>query len=167
MFFLWAAFYVFAKLVKPTAWSRSCSAQLLNSLSRIVLMRRMPFLCSIAVVLLALSFAACGGYSGSGTVNGGGPSPLHQHAAGESNCDRRANRDVQCCGRGTLPLTYQWQKNGADITALHLSATRLRSRPPPTAANCSRYGEQRCGQRDKQFATTQPLIPAQPLQALT
>ena len=36
-------------------------------------MRRMPFSCSIAVVLLAFSFAGCGGYSSTASGNGGGP----------------------------------------------------------------------------------------------
>jgi len=38
-----------------------------------MLMRRMPFSCSIAVVLLAFSFAGCGGYSSTASGNGGGP----------------------------------------------------------------------------------------------
>jgi len=36
-------------------------------------MRRIPISCSIIVVLLAFSFAGCGGYSSTGSVNGGGP----------------------------------------------------------------------------------------------
>lgn len=36
-------------------------------------MRRIPFSCSITVILVAFSFAGCGGYSSTGPVNGSGP----------------------------------------------------------------------------------------------
>ncbi len=36
-------------------------------------MRRIPMSCSIIVVLIVFSFAGCGGYSSTGSVNGGGP----------------------------------------------------------------------------------------------
>jgi hypothetical protein len=36
-------------------------------------MRRIPISCSIIVVLIAFSFAGCGGYASTGTVNGSGP----------------------------------------------------------------------------------------------
>jgi len=36
-------------------------------------MRRIPISCSIIVVLIVFSFAGCGGYSSTGSVNGGGP----------------------------------------------------------------------------------------------
>lgn len=79
-------------------------------------MRRMPFLCSIAVVLLALSFAGCSGYSSGGNVNGGGPvAPyINTQPAGQTvSAGQSATFSVAAAG--TPPLTYQWQKNGADI----------------------------------------------------
>jgi hypothetical protein len=80
-------------------------------------MRRMPFLCSIAVVLLALSLAACSGYSGSGTVNGGGPvAPYINTQPGNQTVTAGQTATFSVVAAGTLPLTYQWQKNGADIT---------------------------------------------------
>src|SRR6202165_5282957 len=50
-----------------------CLAQPLSSISRVMLMRRIPISCSIIVVLIAFSFAGCGGYASTGTVNGRGP----------------------------------------------------------------------------------------------
>src|SRR6267378_1571822 len=38
-----------------------------------MLMRRIPISCSIIVVLIVFSFAGCGGYASTGSVNGGGP----------------------------------------------------------------------------------------------
>src|SRR5258708_25527828 len=38
-----------------------------------MLMRRIPFSWSIIVILVAFSFAGCGGYSVTGSVNGSGP----------------------------------------------------------------------------------------------
>jgi len=80
-------------------------------------MRRIPFLCSITVLLVALSFAGCGGYSSTGTVNGNGPvapyiatQPVNQTVtAGQTGT-------FSVAATGTAPITYQWQKNGADIT---------------------------------------------------
>src|ERR1700720_3355056 len=40
-----------------------------------MLMRRRPFSCSIAVMLVAFSFAGCGGNFITGSVNGSGPGP--------------------------------------------------------------------------------------------
>src|SRR6267378_5854178 len=48
-------------------------AQPLSPISRVMLMRRIPISCSIIVVLIVFSFAVCGGYSSTGSVNGGGP----------------------------------------------------------------------------------------------
>jgi hypothetical protein len=94
-------------------------------------MRRMPFLCSIAVVLLALSFAGCGGYSSTGTVNGGGPAAPYintQPASQTVNAGQTATFSVVAAG--TPPLSYQWQKNGADITG----ATSASYTTPATTA---------------------------------
>src|SRR5713226_156159 len=101
----------------------SRSAQLLNLISRIALMRRMPFSCSIAVVLLVWSFAGCGGYSGPASVNGGGPVVPYintQPANQTVNVGQAATFSVVAAG--TPPLTYQWQKNGADITGATLAS---------------------------------------------
>src|SRR6266404_4485524 len=101
MFFLWAAFYVFAKLVKPTAWSRflfSPAAEFTiedcaHAANAILMLDRS---CSACIVLRGVWRLFRQRYSKRWRAR----RPLHQHAAGESNCDRRANRDVQCCGRG-------------------------------------------------------------------
>ena len=86
-------------------------------------MRRMPFSCSIAVVLLVWSFAGCGGYSGPASVNGGGPVVPYintQPANQTVNVGQAATFSVVAAG--TPPLTYQWQKNGADITGATLAS---------------------------------------------
>src|SRR5437660_5118917 len=44
----------------------------MSSISRVMLMRRIAVSCSIIVVLMAFSFAGCGGNSIVGSVNGGG-----------------------------------------------------------------------------------------------
>src|SRR5882762_1689838 len=121
-------------LLNPRRRLVSCSAQLLNSTSRITLMRRMPFSCSIAVVLLALSFAGCGGYSSPASVNGGGPVAPYintQPANQTVNVGQAARFTVVAAG--TPPLTYQWQENGADITG----ATSASYTTPATAAGDS------------------------------
>jgi hypothetical protein len=80
-------------------------------------MRRMPFLCSIAVVLLALSFAGCSGYSSGGTVNGGGPiAPYINTQPANQTVAAGQTATFSVVAAGTPPVTYQWQKNGADIT---------------------------------------------------
>jgi hypothetical protein len=80
-------------------------------------MRRMPFLCSIAVVLLASSFAGCGGYSSSGTLNGGGPvAPYINTQPANQTVAVGQTATFSVVVAGTPPLAYQWQKNGADIT---------------------------------------------------
>src|SRR6266700_7509583 len=49
------------------------SAPLLNLIKRFMLMRQITFSYSITVILLSFSFAGCGGYSGTSSVNGNGP----------------------------------------------------------------------------------------------
>jgi hypothetical protein len=95
----------------------SCSAQLLNSISRIALKRRMSFSRLIAVVLLALSFAGCGGYSSTASGNGGGPvAPYINTQPANQTVNAGQTASFSVVAAGTAPLTYQWQKNGADIT---------------------------------------------------
>src|SRR4029077_20133213 len=59
--------------LKPRRRIDCCAAQPLNLISRIMLMRRIAFSWSNAVVLLAFSFAGCGGYSSTASVNGNVP----------------------------------------------------------------------------------------------
>ena len=78
-------------------------------------MQRIPFSCSITAILVAFSFVGCGGYSG--TVNGNGPIPPYintQPANQTVTAGQTATFSVVAAG--TPPLTYQWQKNGTDIT---------------------------------------------------
>jgi hypothetical protein len=83
---------------------------------------RMPFLCSIAVVLLAFSFAGCSGYSG-GTVNGGGPvAPYINTQPANQTVTAGQTATFTVVAAGTPPLNYQWQKNGADITGASSSS---------------------------------------------
>jgi hypothetical protein len=85
-------------------------------------MRRIAFSWSIAVILLAFSFAGCSGYSSTASVNDNGPvapyintQPANQTvAAGQA-------ATFTVVAAGTPPLAYQWQKNGADITGAMLA----------------------------------------------
>ncbi len=97
-------------------------------------MQRMPFSCLVTVILVSLSLAGCGGYSGTASVNGGGPvapyintQPTNQTvAAGQT-------ATFSVIAAGTAPLTYQWQKNGTDITG----ATSASYTTPVTATSDS------------------------------
>src|SRR5260370_27700666 len=93
------------------------SASLLNLKSRFMLMRQIPFSCSIVVILLSFSFAGCSGYSGTGSVNGNGPvapyittQPAHQTVTAGHTASFRV------VASGTAPLNFQLQQNGADTT---------------------------------------------------
>jgi hypothetical protein len=89
-------------------------AQLLNSISRVTLVRRIPFSCSITVILFACSFAGCGG----GSVNGNGPvAPYFTTQPANQTATAGQTATFSVAVTGTAPITYQWQKNGADITA--------------------------------------------------
>src|SRR6266849_3395520 len=75
-------------------------------------MRRIPFSCSMTVILVSFSFAGCGGYSG----NGNGlvaphitTPPAHQTVtAGQT-------ATFSVVATGTAPLSYQWRKNSSNI----------------------------------------------------
>ncbi len=78
-------------------------------------MRQIPFSYSITVILLSFSFSGCGGYSGTGSVNGNvAPYITTQPANQTVTAGQTASFSV--VASGTAPLNYQWQKNGADIT---------------------------------------------------
>src|SRR6266436_3997474 len=78
-------------------------------------MRRISFSHATAVVLLVLAFAGCGGYSG--TVTGGGPvAPYINTQPASQAVAAGQTATFSVVAAGTPPLTYQWQKNGADIT---------------------------------------------------
>src|SRR6266567_4094442 len=80
-----------------------------------MLMRQIPFSYSITVILLSFSFSGCGGYSGTGSVNGNvAPYVTTQPANQTVTAGQTASFSV--VASGTAPLNYQWQKNGADIT---------------------------------------------------
>src|SRR6266567_4462064 len=80
-----------------------------------MLMRQIPFSYSITVILLSFSFSGCGGYSGTGSVNGNvAPYITTQPANQTVTAGQTASFSV--VASGTAPLNYQWQKNGADIT---------------------------------------------------
>src|SRR6266581_9133408 len=87
------------------------SAPLLNLIKRFMLMRQIPFSYSITVILLSFSFAGCGGYSGTGSVNGNvAPYITTQPANQTVTAGQTASFSV--VASGTAPLNYQWQKNG-------------------------------------------------------
>jgi len=59
----------------------------------------------------------CSGYSGSGTVNGGGPiAPYINTQPANQTVTAGQTATFSVVAAGTPPLTYQWQKNGTDIT---------------------------------------------------
>jgi len=94
----------------------------------------MPFSCLVTVILVLFFLAGCGGYSSTASVNGGGPvapyintQPTNQTvAAGQT-------ATFSVIAAGTAPLTYQWQKNGTDITG----ATSASYTTPVTATSDS------------------------------
>jgi len=78
-------------------------------------MRRIPFSCSIAGILVAFSFAGCGGY-GAGNVNGGAIAPYISAQPANQTVSAGQTASFSVAAGGTAPLSYQWQKNGADIS---------------------------------------------------
>ena len=80
-------------------------------------MRRIPFPWLITVMLVAFSFAGCGGYSSTATVNGNGPvAPYITTQPANQTVTAGQTATFSVAATGTPPLTYRWQKNGADIT---------------------------------------------------
>ncbi len=95
-----------------------CLTRLLNSISRIVLMRRISYSYSVTIILIACSFAGCGGYSSAGPVNGNGPvAPYVTTQPANQTVTAGQTATFSVAASGTVPLTYQWQKNGAAITS--------------------------------------------------
>src|SRR5216684_2847543 len=95
-----------------------CLTRLLNSKSRIVLMRRIPYSYLFTIILIACSFAGCGGYSSAGPVNGNGPvAPYVTTQPANQTVTAGQTATFSVTATGTAPLTYQWQKNGAVITS--------------------------------------------------
>jgi hypothetical protein len=80
-----------------------------------MLMRRIPFSCSITGILVAFSFAGCGGY-GAGNVNGGAIAPYINTQPANQTVSAGQTATFSVAAGGTAPLSYQWQKNGADIS---------------------------------------------------
>ena len=65
-------------------------------------------------VLVVFSVAGCSGY-GSGTVNGGAIAPYINTQPANQTVSVGQTATFSVGVAGTPPLTYQWQKNGADI----------------------------------------------------
>ena len=96
-------------------------------------MRRKFLGLAIAVNFVMFWVAGCGGYSG-GSLNGGAPYISTQPANQTVTAGQTATFSVTASG--TAPLSYQWQRNGADIAA----ATSASYTTPATTAADS--GEQ-------------------------
>ncbi|PYU45176.1 MAG: pyrrolo-quinoline quinone [Acidobacteria bacterium] len=119
--------------LNPPRHLHLCLARLLNSTSRVMLMRRIPFPWLITVMLVVFSFAGCGGYSGTATVNGNGPvAPYITTPPANQTVTAGQTATFSVAATGTPPLTYRWQKNGADITGATSSSY---STPVTTAAD--------------------------------
>ncbi len=77
-------------------------------------MRRFPLSCSISAIFVALSLAGCSTYSNNGSGNGPIAPYINTQPANQTvTTGQTATFSV--AATGTTPLTYQWQKNGADI----------------------------------------------------
>src|SRR5438445_5672289 len=119
--------------LNPSRHLHLCLARLLNSIPRVMLMRRIPFPWLITVMLVVFSFAGCGGYSGTATVNGNGPvAPYIMTPPANQTVTAGQTATFSVAATGTPPLTYRWQKNGADITGATSSSY---STPVTTAAD--------------------------------
>ncbi len=78
-------------------------------------MRRIFLRLPLTCLLVAFWLAGCGGYSNPGSVNGtGAPYIIAQPVNQTVTAGQTATFSVTAAG--TAPLTYQWQKNGADIS---------------------------------------------------
>src|SRR5256885_16787191 len=79
-----------------------------------MLMLRIPLSRSIMDILVVFSVAGCSGY-GSGTVNGGAIAPYINTQPANQTVSVGQTATFSVGAAGTPPLTFQWQKNGADI----------------------------------------------------
>src|SRR5256885_3511891 len=79
-----------------------------------MLMLRIPLSRSIMDILVVFSLAGCSGY-GSGSVNGGAIAPYISTRPATQTVSLGQTATFSVGVAGTPPLTYQWQKNGADI----------------------------------------------------
>ena len=77
-------------------------------------MHRIQYSFAIIGILVAFSVAGCSGY-GSGTVNGGAIAPYISTQPANQTVSVGQTATFSVGAAGTPPLTYQWQKNGADI----------------------------------------------------
>src|SRR5438094_759207 len=77
-------------------------------------MHRIQFSFAMIGILVAFSLAGCSGY-GSGTVNGGAIAPYISTQPANQTVSVGQTATFSVGAAGTPPLTYQWQKNGADI----------------------------------------------------
>jgi hypothetical protein len=71
------------------------------------------FVHAIAVSLVAVSLSGCGGYSSSGN---GPVAPYINTQPANQTVTAGQTATFNVTASGTSPLSYQWQKNGADIT---------------------------------------------------
>lgn len=76
-------------------------------------MRCSFFVHAIAVSLVAVSLSGCGGYSSSGN---GPVAPYINTQPANQTVTAGQTATFNVTASGTSPLSYQWQKNGADIT---------------------------------------------------
>ena len=77
-------------------------------------MHRIQFSFAIIGILVSFSLAGCSGY-GSGSVNGGAIAPYINTQPANQTVSVGQTATFSVGVAGTPPLTYQWQKNGADI----------------------------------------------------
>ena len=77
-------------------------------------MHRIQYSFAIIGILVAFSLAGCSGY-GSGSVNGGAIAPYINTQPANQTVSVGQTATFSVGAAGTPPLTYQWQKNGADI----------------------------------------------------